>query len=166
MAKSEPGRKRKPPPKPEHTLLATVKSVTVSYYVRNHGHGVLDEAITDVLCDIVAITPNMPKHLGDDVTCSLMCSREYGRVDDPDEKGWPRIGKGHTLPERPFLLNMRLDKDGGSFSAYLPEAAYWAVQTDLKSGRLKFIEASFTKPNHGYSNLTSINFSEVRPEGL
>lgn len=164
MANKERRRKRKALPEPEHTLLATVKSVTVSYYVRNHGDGVSDEAITDVLCDIVAMTPNMPKHLGKEVTCSLMCSREYGRVDDPDEKHWPRIGKGQTVPERPFLLNMRLGKDGGFFSAYLPEAAYWALQGDLKNGRLKFIEASFIKPHHGGGDLTSINFSETPPQ--
>lgn len=157
-------RERKPLSEPDYTLLATVKSVTVSYFVGTHGDGVSDEAITDVLCHIVAVTPSMPKHLGKEVTCSLMCSREYGRVDDPDEKGWPRIGKGQTVPERPFLLNMRLTKDGGSFSAYLPEAAYWPLQTDLKSGRLKFIEARFIKPRHGDGRLTSINFSETAPE--
>ncbi|MBB4256023.1 MULTISPECIES: hypothetical protein [unclassified Bradyrhizobium] len=72
--------KRKLPPQPEHTLLATVKSVTVSYYVGNHGDGVSDEAITDVLCDILAMTPNMPDNLRKEVTCSLMCSRQYGRA--------------------------------------------------------------------------------------
>jgi hypothetical protein len=157
-------RKRRPLREPDHTLLATVKSVTVSYYVRSHGDGVSDEAITDVLCAIVAMTPNMPKHLGKEVICSLMCSRQYGRVDDPDEKRWPRIGKGQTVPEMPFLLNMRLGKDGGLFSAYLPEVAYWALQADLKNGRLKFIEASFTKPRHGYGELTGIHFSEIPPE--
>ena len=161
VTKKERTRKRKLPPEPEHTLLATVKSVSVSYYVRNHGDGVADEAITDVLCDIVATTPNLPKQLGKEVTCSLMCSREYGRVDDPDEKGWPRC---QTVPERPFLLNMRLGNDGGLFSAYLPEAAYWALQADLKSGRLKFIEASFIKRRHDVGDLTSINFSETAPE--
>ncbi|MCW1994396.1 UNVERIFIED_ORG: hypothetical protein M2425_005848 [Bradyrhizobium japonicum] len=162
--KKKKERKRKPPPEPEHTLLATVKSVTVSYYVGNHGDGVSDEAITDVLCDIVALTPDMPKHLGKEVICSLMCSRQYGRVDDPDEKGWPRIGKGQTVPERPFLLNMRLGNDGRLFSAYLPEAAYWALQADLKIGRLKFIEVKFISPRHGYGDLTSIYFSETPPE--
>jgi hypothetical protein len=132
--------------------------------VGNHGDGVSDEAITDVLCDIVAITPIMPKHVSKEVTCSLMCSREYGRVDDPNETGWPRIGKGHAVPERPFLMSMHLGKDGGSFAAYLPEAAYWALQADLKSGRLKFIEASFIKPRHGNGDLTSLNFSETPPE--
>ncbi|MCA1549692.1 hypothetical protein I6F36_22940 [Bradyrhizobium sp. BRP19] len=166
MTETKQERRRKPPPEPEHTLLATVKSVTVSYYVGNHGDGVSDEAITDVLCDIVAITPNIPKHLGKELTCSLMCSRQYGRVDDPDEKGWPRIGKGQTVPERPFLLNMRLDKDVGGLSAYLPEAAYWALQADLKSGRLKFIEAKFIRPRRGYGDLTSIYFSENPPEEL
>ncbi|WP_315730208.1 hypothetical protein [Bradyrhizobium sp. SZCCHNRI2010] len=164
MTKKERRRKRKPPLEPEHTLLATVKSVTMSYYVRKHGDGVSDEAITDVLCDIVAMTPNMPQHLGKEVTCSLMCSREYRRVDDPDEEGWPRVGKGQTIPETPFLLSMRLGKDGGLFSAYLPEAAYWALQAHLKSGRLTFIEASFIKPRHGIGDLTSINFSETPPE--
>jgi hypothetical protein len=157
-------RKRKPPPEPEHTLLATVKSVTVSYYVGNHGDGVSDAAITDVLCEIIALTPEMPTHLGKAVTCSLMCSRQYGRIDDPDEKGWPRIGRGQTVPERPFLLNMRLGKDGGLFSAYVPEAAYWALQADLRNGRLKFIEARVMKLRRGYGNLTSIYFAETPPE--
>ena len=162
--KKKKERKRKAPPEPEHTLLATVKSVTVSYYVGKHGDGVSDEAITDVLCDIVAMTPKMPRHFGKEVICSLMCSRQYGRVDDPDEKGWPGIGKGKVVPEMPFLLNMRLRKDGGLFSAYLPEAAYWALQADLKSGRLKFIEAKFIEPRRGYGDLTSIYFSESPPE--
>jgi hypothetical protein len=164
VSKGKGERKRKPPPEPEHILLAAVKSVTVSYYVGSHGNGVTDEAITDVLCDIITITPNMTKHANKEVTCSLMCSRQYGRLDDPDEKGWPRIGKGQTVPERPFLLNMRLGKDGGAFSAYLPEAAYWALQADLKSGRLKFVEARFKRPRHGYGDLTSIYFSETLPD--
>lgn len=164
MTKKKRSRERKAPPKPEHTLLATVKSLTVSYYVRNDGDGVSDEAITDVLCNIVAMTPNMSKYLGKEVICSLICSRQYGRADDPDEKGWPRIGKGRAVPERPFLLNMRLGENGGLFSAYLPEAAYWALQADLKSGRLKFIEAAFIKPHHGYGDLTNIYFSETPPE--
>jgi hypothetical protein len=166
VTKKEQKRRRKPPPEPNHRLLATVKSVKVSYYVGNHGNGVADEAITDVLCNIVAMTPNMPEHLGMEVTCSLMCSREYRRVDDPDEERWPHIGKGQTVPERPFLLNMRLGKDGGLFAAYLPEAAYWALQADLKNGRLKFIEASYVKPSHGGGALTGINFSEIPPEEL
>lgn len=166
MTKKELRAKRKPPPEPDHRLLAAVKSVKVSYYVGNHGNGVADEAITEVLCNIVATTPNLPRQVGKAVTCSLMCSREYGRVDDPDEKRWPRIGRGHTIPERPFLLNMQLGKDEGSFAAYLPEAAYWALQADLKNGRLKFIEASFVKPSHGGGDLNSINFSEIPPEKL
>ena len=48
-------KKQRKPPQPEHTLLATVKSVTVSYYIRRHGDGVVDEAITDVLCDIASL---------------------------------------------------------------------------------------------------------------
>ena len=108
--------------------------------------------------------PNMPKNLGKEVICSLMCSRQYARVDDRDEKHWPCIGKGQTVPERPFLLNMRFGKDGGLFSKYLPEAAYWASQADLKSGRSKFIEASFIKLRHGSGSLTSITFSETLPE--
>jgi hypothetical protein len=164
VAKKKQERQHKARLEPEHTLLAAVKSVTVSYYMGNHGDGVSDEAITDVLCDIVALTPNMPKQFGKEVMCSLMCSRQYGRVDDPDEKGWPRIGKGQVVPERPFLLNMRLTEDGGLFSAYLPEAAYWALQADLKSGRLKFIEAKFVEPHRGHGDLTSIYFSEAPPE--
>lgn len=34
----------------------------------------------------------------------------------------------------------------------------------LKSGRLKFIEASFSKLRHGNGGLTGINFSEKPPE--
>lgn len=164
MTKEEKRSRRKSLPEPEHALFAIVKKVTASYYVGTHGGGVSDEAITDVLCEIVAVTPSMPRYLSKEVTCSLMCSRKYCRVDDFDEKGWPRIGKGQTVPERPFLLNMRLAKDGGLFSAYLPEAAYWALQADLKSGRLKFIEARFIKPRRGEGHLTSINFTETPPE--
>jgi hypothetical protein len=119
-----------------------------------------------VLCDVVALTPKMPKYLGTEVVCSLMCSREYSRAADPGEQRGPKFGKGQTTPEMPFLLNMRLGKEGGLLSAYLPEAAYWSLQADLKSGRLKYIEASFSKPSHGTGNLTSINFSETPPEEL
>ncbi|MGY3361907.1 hypothetical protein ACVWZK_008570 [Bradyrhizobium sp. GM0.4] len=59
---------------------------------------------------------------------------------------------------------MRFGNDGGLFAAYLPEAAYWALQADLKSGRLKFIKAKFIRPLHGYSDLTSIYFSETPAE--
>jgi hypothetical protein len=104
-------------------------------------------------------TVNTPEHLGKQVTCSLRCSRVYGRVDDPDEKRQPRIGKGQAVPERPFLLSIRLGKDGWVFSAYLSKAAYWALQADLKDRRLKFIR----KPRRGAGDLTSINFSETAP---
>ncbi|WP_315764289.1 hypothetical protein [Bradyrhizobium sp. SZCCHNR2009] len=163
--KKERERKRKQQqPAYEQALLASVKSVTVSYYVQKNGGGVSDEAITDVLCDIVAMQPEMSKHLGKEVTCSLMCSRKYDRVDDPDEVSWPRIGKGQTVSEMPFLLDMRIGKEGGLFSAYLPEAAYWALQVDLKNGRLKFIEATFIKTRRGGGDLISLNFSETPPE--
>jgi hypothetical protein len=93
VTKKERRRRRKPLPEPEHTLLATVKSVTVSYYVRNYGNGVSDEAITDVLCDIVAMTPNMPQHLGKEVSCSLMCSREYDRSNSPWQSSLPAASR-------------------------------------------------------------------------
>jgi hypothetical protein len=162
--KKERGRKRKQPPTYKQALLASVKSVTVSYYIQKHGDGVSDEAITDVLCEIVAMQPEMPKHLGKEVTCSLMCSRKYDRIDDPDEVHWPHIGKGQTVSEMPFLLDMRIGKEGGLFSAYLPEVAYWALQVDLKNGRLKFIEATFIKTRRGGGDLISLNFSETPPE--
>ncbi|WP_316227107.1 hypothetical protein [Bradyrhizobium sp. SZCCHNS3052] len=162
--KKERGRKPKQLPAPEQALLASVKSVAVSYYVRQHGSGISDEAITDVLCDIVAMRPDMPKHLGKEVTCSLMCSREYNRVEDQGETPSPYIGNGRAVPENPFLLNMRLGKEGGLFSAYLPEAAYWALQVDLKNGRLKFIEATFIKTRRRNGDLISLNFSEAPPE--
>jgi hypothetical protein len=50
------------------------------------------------------------------------------------------------------------------FSAYLPEAAFWALQADLKSGRMKYVEANFTKPRHGDGELTALYFSESPPE--
>jgi hypothetical protein len=77
VTKIERRRKRKPPPEPEHTLLAAVKSVTVSYFVQRLGDSVADEAITDVLAEIVSIEPKMPQHIGKEVTCHLMCSRTY-----------------------------------------------------------------------------------------
>jgi hypothetical protein len=53
-----------------------------------------------------------------------MCSREYGRVDDPDENRWPRIGKDQAAPESPFLLNIRLGKDGRLRQRDLPMSRY------------------------------------------
>ncbi|WP_316195628.1 MULTISPECIES: hypothetical protein [unclassified Bradyrhizobium] len=160
----EQRRKRKQTPTYKQALLASVKSVTASYYVQKNGDGVSDEAITEVRCDIVAMHPEIPKHLGKEVTCSLMCSRKYDLVDDPDEVPWPRIGKGQTVSEMPFLLDMRLSKEGGLFSAYLREAAYWALQVDLKSGRSKFIKATFIKTRRGGGDLISLSFSETPPE--
>lgn len=81
--KREPGRKRKQPPSSEQALLASVRSVAVSCYVREHRVSVADDAITDVLCDIVSMQPEMPKHLGKQMIRSLMCPRKYDLVDDP-----------------------------------------------------------------------------------
>jgi hypothetical protein len=51
------------------------------------------------------------------------------------------------------------------FSAYLPSDVFWALQTDLKSGRFKYIEARFKKPRYGWGELVSLYFSETLPEG-
>ncbi|WP_316193895.1 hypothetical protein, partial [Bradyrhizobium sp. SZCCHNRI1029] len=77
-------------------------------------------------------------------------AHQTARTNSDLDKTW---GQGH-----------RLGKDGGLLSAYLPEAAYWALQVDLKNGRLKFIEATFFKRRHGYGDLISLNFSETPPK--
>ena len=69
------------------------------------------------------------------------------------------------MPDRPAFHGIGFDKDGAGFLAYLPEIAYWALQADLKCGRLKFVQATFKKPHHGSGDLTSIYFSETPPGG-
>jgi hypothetical protein len=111
-----------------------------------------DEAIIDFLAEIVAITPKMPAHVGQEITCSLMCSRTYRRSDTSFTLG------------RPLLLYVRLSRDARLFSAYLPSDVFWALRTDLKCGRLKNVEVWFDKPRHGAGELKSLYFSETPPQ--
>jgi hypothetical protein len=96
-------------------------------------------------------TPKMLEHLGREITCSLMCSRTYRRSDS------------NATQARPLLLCMRLKRDIRLFSAYLPADVFWALQTDLKSGRLKYVEARFNKPRYGSGELISLYFSDTQP---
>jgi hypothetical protein len=66
-------RKRKQPDQ-EYSLLAYVKSVTANYYISVHGEDAADEAITDLLAEIIMTTPRMHRQGNN---CSLMCSRTY-----------------------------------------------------------------------------------------
>ncbi|CCD96152.1 hypothetical protein BRAO375_4970003 [Bradyrhizobium sp. ORS 375] len=76
-----PARERLPnrkQPEEEYSLLAHVNSVTVSYYISTHGSELdasTDEAMAHLLAEIVMTRPNLPKHLGREIRCSLMCSR-------------------------------------------------------------------------------------------
>jgi hypothetical protein len=112
--------------------------VSSSYYIStqdNEASG--DEAIIDFQADIVAITPEMPIHVGQIISCSLMCSRAYRASDDSCTLG------------RPLLLYVTLRRDRRLFSAYLPSDVFWVLQTDLKSGRLRNVEIRFEKPRYG-----------------
>jgi hypothetical protein len=133
----------------EYHLHARIKlSASSSYYISTHGDSgaSADEAIIDFLAEIVAITPKMPAHFGQEITCSLMCSRTYRSSDNSCTLG------------RPLLLYMRLSRDTRLFSAYLPSDVFWALQTDLKSGRLKNVEVWFDKPRYGSGALKSLYF--------
>lgn len=134
----------------EYHLCAQIKPcVSSSYYIStrdNEAGG--DEAIIDFQADIVTTTPEMPLHVGQRITCSLMCSRTYRASDDSCTLG------------RPLLLYVRLSRDTRLCSAYLPSDVFCALQTDLKSGRLKNVEVWFDKPRYGSGKLKSLYFSE------
>ncbi|MGJ5201387.1 hypothetical protein [Bradyrhizobium sp. HKCCYLRH1030] len=147
-----PNRKQ---PEEEYSLVAHVKSVTVSYYISTHGSerdASIDEAIAHLLAEIVMTRPELPKHLGREIRCSLMCSRVYHRSD------------ANGAQAHPSLLYMRLKPDLRLFSAYLPADAFWALQTDLRSGRLQYVEARFNKPRYGSGKLVSLYFSDTQPD--
>ena len=93
----------------------------------------------------------MPEHLGREITCSPMCSRTYRR------------SNANTTQARPLLLYMRLKRDIRLFSAYLAADAFWAPQTDLRSGRFKYVEVRFNKPRYGAGELVSLYFSDTLP---
>lgn len=135
----------------EYHLHAQIKPcASSSYYISTQDNEASsDEAIIDFQADIVTITPEMPRHVGQTITCSLMCSRTYRASDDNCTLG------------RPLLLYVRLSRDTRLFSAYLPSDVFWALQTDLKSGRLKNVEVWFDKPRYGSGKLKSLYFSEA-----
>ncbi len=142
-------------PEEEYSLIAHVKSVTASYYISTHGgesDSSTDEAIAHLLAEIVMTKPKLPKHLGRDVSCSLMCSRIHHRSD------------ANAAQVHPVLLYIRLKPDLRLFSAYLPTDVFLAVQTDLKSGQLKYVEARFNKPRYGSGKLVRLYFSDTQPE--
>jgi hypothetical protein len=138
----------------EYHLHAQIKpSVSSSYYISTRDNEAsADEAIIDFLADIVTITPEMPVHVGQRITCSLMCSRTYAASDESCTLG------------RPLLLYVKLSQDTRLFSAYLPSDVFWALQTDLKSGRLRNVEVWFDKPRYGSGKLKSLYFSETASE--
>jgi hypothetical protein len=105
-----------------------------------------------LLAEIVMTKPNTPEHLGREISCSLMCSRTYCR------------GDANAAQASPLLLYMRLKRDIRLLSAYLPADVFWALQNDLKSGRLKYVEARFNKPRYGSGELVSLYFSDTQPE--
>ncbi len=109
-----------------------------------------DEAIIDFQADIT--TPKMPLHVGQRITCSLMCSRTYRASDDSCTLG------------RPLLLYVRLSRDTRLFSAYLPSDVFWALQTNLKSGRLKNVEVWFDNPRYGWQAQESVFFGSSFPK--
>jgi hypothetical protein len=135
----------------EYHLHAQIKlCASSSYYISTRDNDTsADEAIIDFQADIVTITPKMPAHVGLRITCSLMCSRTYQASNDSCTLG------------RPLLLYVRLSRDTRRFSAYLPSDVFWALQSDLKSGRLKYVELWFDRLRHGSGELKSLYFSEV-----
>jgi hypothetical protein len=45
--------------------------------------------------------------------------------------------------------------------AYLPTEAFWGLLPELRSGRIKYIEARFNAPRYGNGELTSLYFSKT-----
>lgn len=137
----------------EYHLRAQIKlCASSSYYIStpdNDASG--DEAIIDFLAEIVTITPKMPIHVGQEITCALMCSRTY------------RASDNSCILGRPLLLYVKLSRETRLFSAYLPSDVFWALQTDLKSGRLKNVEVWFDSNRHECPTSSSRSSPAIQP---
>lgn len=139
---------------PEYTLLASISSHSLSYFISSQGEHPRtssDEAIIGLVAEILAIVPNMSDHIGKELVCSLISSVTYRR-------SGPEIP-----PTAPMLYSVRLTKASRSILAYLPVEVFWGLLPEFRSGKLKYVEASFRKPRHGFTELTSLHFSETRP---
>jgi hypothetical protein len=138
---------------PEHSLVAAICMSNFSYFIANHSstgvpERVDDEAIIEIQARILKTEPIQSDHVGELIECSLVCSRVYTRDTTKRSVGVP------------LLYTIRLQRNGRSMLAYLPEDAFWAIQARVKSGTLKQIEAHYQKPIRGWGELTSLYFSE------
>jgi hypothetical protein len=139
----------------EHSLIARVKAHHFSYFITTHGPAsehIVDEAIIDISTEITRTDPNYAEHIGGLLECSLVCSRTY----DPD--------KTKNRPGTPLLYSIVLKRNTRSMLAYLPADAFWAMQTQLISGRLRNIEIRYNKPRYGSGELRSIHFNELETQ--
>lgn len=152
-------RRSLPPAEPER-LVATVSSISRSYFISDHRSkdiSVDDEAITSVQGQIISISKRHRKHIGEQVEVSFCCAR---RFDGTEGSG---LGK-------PFLVGVNLRKNQRSLMAYLPADAYWNLP-ELIASHVDFrIEASFEPIRWGSASLLSLWFgsrselAEISPE--
>jgi hypothetical protein len=139
----------------EHSLIANVREHHLSYFISKHGsgsEGIGDEAIIDITAEITTIEPEHPEHIGEQLECSLVCSRAYDR----DET--------RARANNPLLYSIVLKRGTRSMLAYLPDDAFWAMQNQLMSGRTKYIEIRYQKPRYGSGALSSIYFCELKSQ--
>lgn len=145
--KSKRAKRALPPATPER-LVATVSSISRSYFIsdyRSDDIGVDDEAITSVQGQILSISKRHRKHVGEHVDISLCCAR---RFDGTEGSG---LGK-------PFLVGANLRKNQRSLMAYLPADAYRNLP-ELIASHVDFcIAVSFEPIRWGSATLLSLWF--------
>ena len=132
-----------------------MKEHHLSYFVSKHGsesEKIVDEAIIDITAEITTTEPERPEHIGEELNCSLVCSRTYDR------------DVAQARANNPLLYSIVLKRSERSMLAYLPDDAFWAMQSQLTSGRTKYIEIRYQKPRYGSGELSSIYFYELEAQ--
>ncbi|MCC8953119.1 hypothetical protein H8B02_06450, partial [Bradyrhizobium sp. Pear77] len=138
----------------EHKLSAIIETVTFSYFIAEHeisraSMRVDDEAIVEVAARIAKIEPPQPDRIGQTLDCMFVTARSF-------------VSEGERRAGGPLLLSVNLRRGQSSMLAYLPEDAFWALESRFSSKGISHLEISYQPPVRGAAKLTSIYLSEVR----
>jgi len=130
-------------PEIENSLVAKIRTSSFSYFIASHHptrdtERIDDEAAIEVDAEISEMEPLQPQHLGQQITCSILCARSFQRGIPPEK-----------LNGMPLLYTVTLRKNARSLLTYLPADAFWAIVARLETGTLKHIEARYRKPLRG-----------------
>ncbi|MCP1848380.1 MULTISPECIES: hypothetical protein [unclassified Bradyrhizobium] len=146
-------RTRKKPALVEHRLSAMVETSTFSYFIADRETSrtstrVDDEAIVEVVARIVKIEPPQPERIGQALDCRFVTARSF-------------VSEGERKAGEPLFLSVNLRRGQNSTLAYLPEDAFWALQSRFGRNEISHLEISYQAPVRGIAKLMSIYLSEV-----